>query len=239
VTKVLGGKSYGSIPHLPGSRLGPGDHHCSEGQARICLVKTRDAHDRVVVQEKLDGSCCAVACLDDGAIVALGRAGHLAQTSKYEQHQLFADWVRKNEERFASVLRPGERACGEWLAQAHGTRYGLRHEPFVVFDIIVGQPDAKGRVKRFTRLDCANRLAGGSFVMPQVLHVGNALPLDQALERLDRDTHGALDPIEGVVYRVERDDTVDFLVKYVRADKLDGIYLPEVSGKDAVWNWRP
>ncbi|GEM_PF-2417690 len=26
--KILGHKSYGSIPHLAGSRLGEGDHHC-------------------------------------------------------------------------------------------------------------------------------------------------------------------------------------------------------------------
>lgn len=30
--KPLGGKSYGSIPHLPGSRLGPGDHHDNGGK---------------------------------------------------------------------------------------------------------------------------------------------------------------------------------------------------------------
>ncbi len=31
---------------------------------------------------------------------------------------------------------------------------------------------------------------------------------------------------------------VDFLVKYVRPDKIDGIYLPEVSGQPPVFNWR-
>ena len=35
--KPLGRKAYGSIPHLPGSRIGPGDHHCHEGQRRIGL----------------------------------------------------------------------------------------------------------------------------------------------------------------------------------------------------------
>jgi len=29
--KPLGKKSYGSIPHLFGSKLGEGDHHCHEG----------------------------------------------------------------------------------------------------------------------------------------------------------------------------------------------------------------
>jgi len=33
--KPLGIKSYGSIPHLPGSRIGIGDHKCHEGQERI------------------------------------------------------------------------------------------------------------------------------------------------------------------------------------------------------------
>ena len=32
---------------------------------------------------------------------------------------------------------------------------------------------------------------------------------------------------------------VDYLVKYVRPDKEDGKYLPEVSGEEAVWNWMP
>jgi len=53
--KPLGRKTYGHIPHLPGSRTGPGDHMCHEGQARIATVKTRDKHDTVIVTEKLDG----------------------------------------------------------------------------------------------------------------------------------------------------------------------------------------
>jgi hypothetical protein len=32
---------------------------------------------------------------------------------------------------------------------------------------------------------------------------------------------------------------VDFLAKWVRPDKVDGMYLPEISGKEPVWNWRP
>ena len=54
--KPLGRKNYGSIPHLPGSRMGEADHKCSEGQARIATEKARDKHDRVICQEKLDGS---------------------------------------------------------------------------------------------------------------------------------------------------------------------------------------
>ena len=91
-TKPLGMKAYGSIPHLPESRLGPGDHSVNAGQARICLERTRDRHDVIIVQEKLDGSCTAVAKVD-GVIIPLGRAGYPAWTSKYEMHRLFSDWV--------------------------------------------------------------------------------------------------------------------------------------------------
>lgn len=46
------------------------------------------------------------------------------------------------------------------------------------------------------------------------------------------------DEPEGVVYRVERHGKVDFLCKWVRPDKVDGKYLPEISGKPPVWNWK-
>ena len=61
--------------------------------------------------------------------------------------------------------------------------------------------------------------------------------------------HGALDSVEGAVWRVERHAlvrpgrsgkrrlVVDFLVKYVRPDKIDGCYLPEINGGQAHWNW--
>jgi hypothetical protein len=75
--KPLGIKNYGSIAHLPNSRMGEGNHKCHEGQARIATLKTRDKHDRVIVQEKLDGSNVGVA-LVNGVLCPLGRSGYLA-----------------------------------------------------------------------------------------------------------------------------------------------------------------
>lgn len=90
--KPLNGPSYGSIPHLPGSRLGPGEHTITIGQMKICTEKTRDSKDKIIVTEKLDGSCCCVANIDN-KILALTRAGYLAESSPYEQHHIFANWV--------------------------------------------------------------------------------------------------------------------------------------------------
>src|SRR5687767_9833960 len=89
--KPLGRTAYGSIGHLPGSRLGPGDHAVPEGQARICTVKARDRHDRIIVHEKLDGSCVSVALLQN-TIIPLGRSGYPAATSPFQQHHWFHAW---------------------------------------------------------------------------------------------------------------------------------------------------
>ncbi len=229
-TKPLGHKAYGSIPHLPGSRRGYSDKGLGDQQAAICLKKTRDNQDTVIVQEKLDGSNVAVAKLD-GIIVPLIRAGYLAIQSHYEQHRHFAYWVYANATRFESLLEEGERCVGEWLMQAHGTRYDLKHEPFVAFDIMVGH-------ERQVASDVAKRCLEHGFTTPRLIHVGGAISIEAVLKVLEPSGHGALDPVEGAVWRVERKGAVDFLGKYVRPDKVDGKYLEDVSGQTR-WNWRP
>ncbi len=106
--KPLGMKNYGHIAHLPGSRMGPGDHSCELGQARIATLKARDRHDQIIVQEKLDGTNVGVARLK-GVLYPLVRAGYVADTSPFEQHWRFAQWVYANQDRFLAVLRDGER----------------------------------------------------------------------------------------------------------------------------------
>jgi hypothetical protein len=244
IVKPLNRKAYGSIGHLPGSRMDCNhakyatgkevgkDFGVHPGQARICTKKVRDRHDVVIVQEKLDGSCCAAALLD-GVIHPLGRAGWPAVSSKYLQHRLFHDWVRTNESRFREVLLDGERLVGEWLAQAHGTQYDLTgREPFVAFDIM--RDDRRLPYREFrSRVD-------GVFRVPPQLSFGDPVSVEDALRHAgDFGFYGAKDVIEGIVYRVERRGEVDFLAKFVRQDKKDGHYLPEMSGGEAVWNWRP
>jgi hypothetical protein len=235
--KPLGIKAYGSIPHLPGSRLGKTDKYCHAGQAKICTKNLRDRNDTIYIQEKLDGSCVAVACLL-GEIVPLTRAGYLAISSPYEQHHLFHNWAWKNRDRFLEVLKEGERLCGEWLCQAHSTKYHLRYEPFVVFDLMFGH-------QRVPQTELANRASIGCFTLPSLIETRPldieivCQIIDSRLYRNRPSSHGAIDPIEGAVWRVERKGRVDFLAKWVRQDKEPGCYLPEISGKPAVWNWRP
>jgi hypothetical protein len=227
--KPLGQRTYGSIPHLPGSRLGAGEHHVTHGQAKIATEKPRDEHDLIIVQEKLDGSNVAVAKVE-GQILALTRSGYLATTSPYQQHHFFAKWVQENEKRFAALLHEKERIAGEWLAMAHSTRYQLPHEPFVPFDIMTG-------FERLTYLQFSSRAQQFDFTVPQLLHLGHSsFSIDDMLSAISRSGHGALDEVEGAIWRVERNEQVDFLCKYVHHHKQDGKYFEENTGQGEVWN---
>jgi len=218
-TKPRGHKSYGSIPHLPYSRLGPGEHHIEQGQADIATKQVRDRNDLVIVQEKLDGSNVGVAKLN-GKLVPLSRSGYDASTSPYKQHHAFCIYVGKNHIRFNQMLQEGERIYGEWMLVPHGTRYKLHHEPFVPFDIMEGQT-------RANYLEFERRCATHDFTTPRLLHMGGAMPVKNIQKMIKTSGHGAIDEVEGAVWRVERFGEVDFLTKFVRQSKEDGIYLDQ------------
>ena len=116
--------------------------------------------------------------------------------------------------------------------------------PFVAFDLMVG-------IGRARYDELIARTNSSEFVTPTVIYRGGPLSIEAAMKKLNTyGFHGAIDPVEGAVWRVERNELaspgksgeriwkVDFLVKYVRPDKEDGIYLPEMSGRKPVWNWR-
>lgn len=230
--KPLGGKAYGSIPHLPGSRLGPGDWSLNESQARICLEQPRPG-DRVIATEKVDGSCLSVANVQ-GDVVPLIRAGYRAEDADYEHLRLFAPWTRERCGVFAELLAPGERICGEWMLMAIGTRYDPDHpgfDLFLAFDIFRDG-------KRVLHDEFSERVTRAGLARTRLLHDGPSAFSIEDMEGALGETggHGALERAEGAVWRVEREGQVKFLAKYVRADKIDGKYLPEVSGEQPVWH---
>lgn len=224
-------KLYGSIPHLPGSRAAA-DKTVSPAQARRCIDSRAAREDEIViVQEKLDGSCVGIV-REDGRLVARGREGRLASESRNDARRMFAAWVAENEARLEPAVKEGEALVGEWLALVHGTRYALTHELFVPFDLVRGPAR-----ERATSAELRERIAATGLVMPTTVHRGPPIAIDAACVLLgERGRHGAIDPPEGLVYRVERAGRVVLVAKWVRPDKVDGSYLPENSGKDALYH---
>lgn len=229
--KPLGRKAYGSIPHLPKSRLGPGDHYIHPGQETILTSKARDRHDRIIVTEKLDGSNVAVA-RHEGNLIALARSGYLAQSSPYEHLQHFAVWVRQNADRFTGLL-DGERLCGEWITMAHGTIYAPMAVPFVPFDLMRGEQ----RLPYEEMLEAATEC---ELTPAHVISDGAPLSVEAAMAAVaNGGFHGAQDGVEGCVWRCERKGEFDFIAKFVRHDKQDGKYFADISGEAPIWFWRP
>jgi len=241
--KPLNGKCYGHIAHLRGSKTGPGDHICNIGDQIRATEKVKDKHDRIIVLEKLDGSNVGVAKLEDGYCVALIRAGYMACHSKHLFHKHhFVTWVHENYSRFNSMLDIGERVCAEWMVMAHGTKYKLPHEPFVAFDIMRGNT-------RVNYDELKRRTEEYRFITPHLIHMGGSISIKEAMKKLGTyGYHGALDPAEGCVWRIERNKNIDKydtssprewvvenLVKYVRPEKQNGIYFGD-RYEDIVWN---
>jgi len=233
--KPLGGKAYGSIPHLPGSKYGNREDKGVDEKAAKYFLDKAGKDDTIYVLEKLDGSCVSVARVGT-EIVALTRSGYPAISSPYYQHHMFADWVYENIDRF-SFLNDGERVCGEWLAQAHGTRYDLAgRDPFVAFDLFIR--DTRLSYGALLRITIRNDIN-----YAPVLYVNNkkGLSVKHALNLLgDLGRYGAIDLAEGCVWRWERPDVI-MLAKYVRPEKEIGGYLMDKDGNKLpeVWNWKP
>jgi len=218
MSKPLGIKAYGSIPHLPESRLGPSDSSCHHGQYRICCHRKRDKHDRIIVTEKLDGSCMSVAKFN-GRIIALGRSGHYASTSPFEHIREFQKFVTDNKKRFDAALEEGQRFVGEWLNVATGTIYELPHEPFVIFDLMTNQ-------KRHSHDEMTHAASIGNFKTAYVVSDGEPITIEKTLDILGgQGFHGAQEIVEGAVWRVERKGIFDFMAKFVHSEKIDGKYL--------------
>jgi RNA ligase len=231
--KPLLRKNYGSIGHLPNSRLGEGDHSLSVGQASILTDKPRDYKDLIIVQEKLDGANVGV-LRHEGRLIGLTRKGHRCMDSPMEQFQLFQKYICRNESSF-DFLEEGERVVGEWIAMAHGTRYKT-DTPFIAFDLM--KDDVRELYLNFLLR------VGPNLPIAKVLHIGQPITTKRIEKLIDQrgygDTygfHGALEPVEGAVWRVEREGRVDFLGKYVRQFKEDGKYFNEDHSK-LIWNWR-
>lgn len=227
-------KNYGSIGHLPKSRLGPGDHSLDERQASILLEKSRDFKDLIIVQEKLDGANVGV-LKQDGKLIGLTRKGHRCIDSPMEQFQMLQRFIDDNESCF-SFLEEGERIIGEWIAMAHGTKYHIDNDfPFIAFDIM--RED-----ERETYLNFRLRI-GTKIPVAHLLHIGHPISIRQIEKMIDTRNgetygfHGSLEPVEGAIWRVEREGKVDFLGKYVRHFKEDGKYFNE-DHSQLIWNWR-
>lgn len=218
-------RNYGSIPHLSTSKMTQqADKKIESGQEVILTKKARDWRDLIIVTEKIDGSNVGVV-QKYGNPQPITRAGYLATTSPYRQHHYFAQYVAQKLRMF-TWLPDGWRICGEWCIQAHGTLMDITDfEPFVAFDIF----DARNARIPYVAFQAMCYKHG--IITTPLLHIGQPIGIKNAIKLMGNGRYGAPEKPEGCVWRCERDGNVEFLAKWVRADKEDGRYMDK-----EIWN---
>ncbi len=91
-------------------------------------------------------------------------------------------------------------------------------------------------IKRLNYNEFEFRIRPFEIIKPRLLSYGDPFDLHIGLLMIKESGHGAIDPVEGIIWRVERKGEVDFLVKYVRHDKEDGKYFAEKNDGKITWN---
>lgn len=234
-SRVLSYKTYNSIGHLPHSRTGTADSRISEQSAKQMLSELPNQQSLVIVQEKIDGSnVCVVR--HNGELITLGRSGFPCKDSNQEQHVMFDAWVNLNRDKFEKLLpNESDRVVGEWIALAHGTKYtigveGDYEQPFIAFDLFNG---ANLRARSF--IECTQRIYAAGLIMPKVIHIGGTCSVPRALRILNQ-TVGS--HAEGLVYRLEEAGVLKTIAKFVKHDKVDGLFMIDRESSEYIWNWK-
>lgn len=193
-------RSYGSISHLPGSKLiDERDTMLGEREVALLTFRRKDYRDRVIITEKVDGMNTGVLRIDDG-LIPLTRKGYDVRTNPNAWAWMFALYVSNNTRRFMNVLNNGERMCGEWMIKTHTVFYNLNTEPYIVYDII------NTNNERLLYDDFLKRINKESFISAGLVHIGESIDPKIALDIMAQGYHGASDQPEGVVYKYESFD---------------------------------
>jgi hypothetical protein len=189
-------KAFATIQHLPGSKMiDMEDKLLGAEQVKWLTRQRRTSADMVIITEKVDGMNAAVLRLGD-FLHPLIRKGYDCRANPLPWINAFADFVDEHASRFLNVLEDGERICGEWMVKTHTLTYKLPHEPFVAFDII-------NDAERLSYLKFKERAATGGFITAGLVHMGEAMPPEMALQLLGSGYHGAVGEPEGLIYRYE------------------------------------
>src|SRR5437667_7480478 len=152
---------YPRTPHLEGSRYQPGDEDL--GGVAFELIRGRN----LVVEEKLDGSNCAISFSEAGELRLQSRGHYLMGGPRERQFSLLKSWCTRHRDAFWQVLGPRYIIYGEWMYAKHTIFYDALPHYFLEFDVLDRESSVFLSTERRATL-----LAGLPIVSAPVLHAG-------------------------------------------------------------------
>jgi hypothetical protein len=212
-------RNFGSIPHLPGSRMKDADDVSLDiNQVDSFIRKTREPYHKIRIMEKIDGSNSGV-LKRNGLLYPINRKGYDVRSipSNILAHKVmytWAKWVNEHYDLYDSLLDEGERLVFENCIVQHTLRYRFgKQEP--VF--LLAKYDKNNQRIPFD--DYINIAKQNNIRTPHLFTTGCALPPDVILQN-----HGSMvggrDGIEGLVYYYEENGAITGLAKYVSNDLI-------------------
>lgn len=211
---------YPRTPHITGSRLQPGDADLN------VIARELLRGLPVVIEEKLDGSNCALSFDDQSNLVLQSRGHALTGGPRERQFDLFKRWARHHLPWLRHTLGPHYIMYGEWLFARHTIPYDQLPHYFLEFDILDRQSN------QFLSTECRqDLLTGGPVISAPILASGMVDDLDGYLTR---STCSSSELMEGLYLKHEDHGQVLGRCKYVRPTFLQAV---EESGEH--WMDRP
>jgi hypothetical protein len=241
---------YPRTAHLQGSRLQPGD----DDVTAMGFTSIRGRH--LVVEEKLDGSNCAISFSARGELRLQSRGHYLDGGASERQFSLLKAWAMRHRQDFWQALGVRYIVYGEWLYAKHTIFYDALPHYFLEFDVLDQQDGAFLSTARRTAL-----LAGLPVVPVPVLQAGAFRRLDELTRLIGRSRYKSpdwrqrlatmirtegldegrisaeVDPsdmMEGLYIKVEEDGRVAARCKFIRAS-----FLTTVIQSGSHWMDRP
>lgn len=232
--KILKGKIFGSVGHLPGSKTGIRDSTINTGEAEYFTNRHARKNDKIIVTEKMDGACVGVYRKDYNTLIPLIRAGYRAEDSPRIFLRDFADMVRfELTDDLHKMLNVGEWIVGEWCQEPHGTKYDFHKKKLIgertyFFPFAIFKGDAYCSAFEYEYAYVKDKV-GDKLPMAMEISVdGEPVGINEAhVALLTRPCSYRDDPAEGAVWRRERDGSVMKRGKWVRPAYVAGYYWNE------------
>jgi len=242
---------YPRTPHIEGSRLQPGDEDLDS------VPFSEIVGGYLVVEEKMDGSNCAISFSPKGKLLLQSRGHYLSGGSRERHFALFKSWAHRYANELRSALKDRFIMYGEWLYAKHTLFYNHLPHYFLEFDIydkvngvFLSTESRRGVLEEFSFIASVTVLSEGKISSLQELtyligqshfikgnHLNDLkkrcfeLSLDEDRVIRETDTNKQM---EGLYIKVEGNGMVKERYKFVRAQ-----FLATVIKSESHWLQRP